>query len=65
MYRFVLLACGLIALDAGAATQTARSGNPILSGWYADPEAASCRSTTGRRSRRSRRRATSKARSCC
>ena len=39
MHRFVLLACGLLVLDAGAAAQTARSGNPILPGWYADPEA--------------------------
>src|SRR5262245_17829248 len=38
--RFFLVA-GLVALTSSApiAAQAARSGNPILAGWYADPEA--------------------------
>ena len=31
-------AAGLLLLAAPAASQVARSGNPILPGWYADPE---------------------------
>lgn len=29
----------LLLLSTGALTQPVRSGNPILDGWYADPEA--------------------------
>jgi beta-xylosidase len=38
--RATIAAAALIVLDAAAVVaQTARSGNPILPGWYADPEA--------------------------
>ena len=33
------LACAMVCMAAGATAQTPRSGNPILPGWYADPEA--------------------------
>src|SRR5690242_18173255 len=35
----VLLTCCLTLLVTNAFGQTVRSGNPILPGWYADPEA--------------------------
>src|SRR5688572_33283110 len=34
-----LAALGLLVLAVPAASQLARSGNPIIQGWYADPEA--------------------------
>jgi beta-xylosidase len=37
--RFTLACFGLIAWAAPAVAQAPRSGNPILPGWYADPEA--------------------------
>jgi beta-xylosidase len=33
-----LLVCGLVLLPPGPSSQAARSGNPVLPGWYADPE---------------------------
>src|SRR5687767_4189079 len=36
--RAVVL-CALVVLVNGASSQPVRSGNPILPGWYADPEA--------------------------
>jgi len=37
--RLVMLATTAVVIAAPAAAQAARSGNPILPGWYADPEA--------------------------
>ena len=35
----IVLAAAAVVMPARGAAQTARSGNPILPGWYADPEA--------------------------
>ena len=35
----VIACCALLGLSAPAHAQVVRSGNPILPGWYADPEA--------------------------
>lgn len=39
MVRSALLVCGVVLLSQGASSQAVRSGNPVLPGWYADPEA--------------------------
>jgi hypothetical protein len=39
------LAAAAILLPGPAVAQAARSGNPILPGWYADPEAHVLRTT--------------------
>jgi beta-xylosidase len=39
LYRPLVLISCLVLLSASAVSQSGRSGNPILPGWYADPEA--------------------------